>query len=393
MITSLGRLIELRTARAHGNAVKIGLDSIEPHTGRFSGAGEGSGFSGEGVEFEPGDILFGKLRPYLAKIWLADRSGAAVGDFHVYRAGPLVDPAFLRWFLLSHVFLDPVKSSVFGAKMPRADWNFIKRLEVDIPAIGRQRAIADYLDRETTQIDTVIEEQQRLMTLLRERRRAEFDSVLTSGTTGRPMRLKHTVSAITQGWSPQAYPWPADGVEEWGVLKAGAANYGVFKPAENKQLPDEVAPRPDLVVRRGQIVVSRANTRDLVGSAALVEDDFPRLMLCDKLFAFDLDETLAYPPFVAMTLNTDYYRRLLEAEATGSSHSMQNISLSDITNLPLNLPPVTQQRELVQSIRARLDRIDRLIAEAERLVELSVERRAALIAAAVTGQIDVGAAA
>ncbi|GAA2078865.1 hypothetical protein GCM10009821_18560 [Aeromicrobium halocynthiae] len=300
---------------------------------------------------------------------------------------------YAAWWSQSQHHLDQIRLGAVRSTIDNFSAGKFRSMSVPLPPLAEQRAIADYLDRETAQIDTLIEEQQRLMALLRERRRAEFDRVLTSDAAGQPVRLKHIVSAITQGWSPRAYPWPADGIEEWGVLKAGAVNNGVFRPAENKQLPDEVAPRPELVVRRGQIVVSRANTRDLVGSAALVEDDFPRLMLCDKLFAFDLDETLAYPPFVAMALNATYYRRLLEAEATGSSHSMQNISLTDITNLPLNLPSVSQQREVVQSIQARLERIDRSIAETERFVELSAERRAALITAAVTGQIDLEGAA
>lgn len=342
-----------------------------------------------------GDFAINSRSDRKGSAGISDRDGSVSVIYTVLEPRDTIDRRFAHYLLRSPAFQEEFYRWGNGivADLWSTRFAAMKRIPLALPALPQQRAIADYLDRETAQINTLIEEQQRLMVLLRERRRAEFDRVLTSGAVGRTVRLKHIVMAITQGWSPQAYPWPADGVEEWGVLKAGAANNGRFKPTENKQLPDEVAPRPELAVRRGQIVVSRANTRDLVGSAALVEDDFPRLMLCDKLFAFDLVETLAYPPFVAMTLNTSYYRRLLEAEATGSSHSMQNISLTDITNLPLNLPSVTQQREVVQSIQARLDRIDRSIAEAERFVELSAERRSALITAAVTGQIDVGSAA
>lgn len=349
--------------------------------------------------FRRGDVLVPKITPTfesgrVAVANIPTKVGAGTTELHIVRPRSGVDARFLAYVLRSQPFLQDGATRLQGVgNLRRVPADFLAKFPVAISDPQQQRAIADYLDRETAQIDTLIEEQQRLTTLLRERRRAEFDRVLTSDAAGQPVRLKHIVSAITQGWSPQAYPWPADGIEEWGVLKAGAVNNGVFRPAENKQLPDEVAPRPDLAVRRGQIVVSRANTRDLVGSAALIEEDFPRLMLCDKLFAFDLDETLVDPSFVAMTLNTSLYRRLLEAEATGSSHSMQNISLSDIMNLPLNLPSVTRQREIVQSVRERLERIDRSIAETERFVELSAERRAALITAAVTGQIDLEGAA
>ena len=158
---------------------------------------------------------------------------------------------------------------------------------------------------------------------------------------------------------------------------------------ENKELPNDVPPRPDIVVNRGDLIVSRANTRDLVGSAAVVEDDFPRLMLCDKLYAFALDESQVDPRFVAALLSSRRWRDLIELEATGASLSMLNISLSDIVNLPMSLPPVEDQRRIVSRLHQETAKIDQLIAEAERFIELSGERRSALITAAVTGQIDV----
>ena len=64
--------------------------------------------------------------------------------------------------------------------------------------------------------------------------------------------------------------------------------------------------------------MSRANTRELVGSAAVVEGDFPRLMLCDKLYAFSLDESRADSRFVAAVLGSRRWRDLIELEATGA---------------------------------------------------------------------------
>ncbi len=86
-------------------------------------------------------------------------------------------------------------------------------------------------------------------------------------------------------------------------------------------------------------------------------------------------------------------RGLIELEASGSSYSMQNVSLADILNLPLDLPPLDVQRRVVADVDQQTAKIDTLIAETERFIELSRERRSALITAAVTGQIDVRGAA
>lgn len=261
-----------------------------------------------------------------------------------------------------------------------------------IPSLNEQRAITDYLDGEIARIDTLIKEQQRLIEMLHERRRAVVEeAVATVDTSG--MRLKHLIRSIRQGWSPQCCSWPADGVETWAVLKAGAANGGRFRPMENKELPEDEIPRPEIVVAQGDLLVSRANTRELVGSAAVVDGEFPRLMLCDKLYAFTIDKRRADSQFVAAVLGSRRWRDLIELMATGASQSMVNISQSDIVNLPMHLPSVEEQRRLMAYLKRETARIDQLVAETERLIELASERRAALITAAVTGQIDVRATA
>ncbi|NYI44873.1 type I restriction enzyme S subunit [Nocardioides aromaticivorans] len=388
MMIPLGRLVDLVTAKATDQSFKIGLEAIEPGTGRMT-ADPLTDYDGDGIGFEPGDVLFGKLRPYLAKAWLADRRGAAVGEFHVYRpCADRVDPGYLRWALLGRSFLDPVESSVVGAKMPRAEWTFVRSIELHAPHIAEQRAVAGYLDRETARIDSLIEEQERLIEMLRERRAAAVSEAASEIETRGP-RLKHIIRSVRQGWSPQCYAWPADGVETWAVLKAGAANGGTFRPMQNKELPETESPRPEIVVRRGDLIVSRANTRELVGSAAVVDGEFPRLMLCDKLYAFSLDETRALPRYVAAVLGSRRWRDMIEMEATGASHSMLNVSQSDIVNLPMPLPRISDQRRILARLDEQTAKIDTTTAETERFIELSKERRSALITAAVTGQIDV----
>ncbi len=182
----LGRLVDLVTAKATDQSFKIGLEAIEPGTGRMT-ADPLTDYDGDGIGFEPGDVLFGKLRPYLAKAWLADRRGAAVGEFHVYRpCADRVDPGYLRWALLGRSFLDPVESSVVGAKMPRAEWTFVRSIELHAPHIAEQRAVAGYLDRETARIDSLIEEQERLIEMLRERRAAAVSEAASEIETRDP---------------------------------------------------------------------------------------------------------------------------------------------------------------------------------------------------------------
>lgn len=261
-------------------------------------------------------------------------------------------------------------------------------ITIPLPPFDEQRAIADYLDQETAQIDALVAKQQEFIGLLRERRSAAIESAV-AGVNLYGSRLKHLIRSLRQGWSPQCYSWPTDGVECWAVLKTGAVNGGVFRAMENKELPSSETPRPEIVVRAGDLVVSRANTRELVGSAAVVDRDYPKLMLSDKLYAYELDRRKALPRYVASVLGSRRWRGLIEIEATGASSSMLNISQDDIINLPLGLPTVQEQQSLLDVLDEQTLRIDALIAKAEEHIALAKERRSALITAAVTGQVDV----
>ncbi|GGV51014.1 hypothetical protein GCM10010293_62520 [Streptomyces griseoflavus] len=341
----------------------------------------------------PGDLVVNRMKAWQGSLGVSEYRGIVSGDYEVLRpTSDSVSGRYMHYALRSRHMVGEyrVRSTGIRPSQWRLYWDQMGDIRIPLPLLERQQRLADYLDCEIEQIDTLIKEQQRLVEMLRERRVAVSTTILDSVaplTNGQ--RLKHVVTGVTQGWSPQCYPWPADGVEAWAILKTGAANGGVFRPHENKELPEDQEPRPDRVVQRGHLVVSRANTRDLVGSAAVVEGDFPRLILSDKLYAFDLDKTKADPVYVATVLGTPRLRGLIGLEATGASPSMQNISQDDILNLPIDLPALDVQHQIVSRVREQIARIDTLITESERLIELSQERRAALITAAVTGQIDV----
>ena len=178
-VLPLKRRSRLLTEKTHCKDNPIALENIEGWTGRL--VDTESEFQGEGVAFEAGDILFGKLRPYLAKVFLAENSGQAVGDFHVIKPIYKLHPRFLQLQLLTRELIDLVSGSTYGAKMPRASWDFLGSLQLALPPDDEQYAIATFLDHETTKIDALIAEQQRLIELLQEKRQAVISHAVTNG--------------------------------------------------------------------------------------------------------------------------------------------------------------------------------------------------------------------
>lgn len=132
---------------------QIALENIESKTGKLISNGS---FEGLGNIFRKDDVLFNKLRPYLCKVVIAPRDGVAVSELLVLRPREDIDKKFLFYRLLDNKFISVVDGSTYGAKMPRASWDFIGNLKIPTPPFPEQQAIADFLDRKTAQIDTLI---------------------------------------------------------------------------------------------------------------------------------------------------------------------------------------------------------------------------------------------
>lgn len=133
----------------------LGLEHIESWTGRKID-GEISNSEGLASSFVVGDVLFGKLRPYLAKVHLAQQDGLISSEALVVRSKDELHAEFLKYYMLSRDFINIVDSSTYGSKMPRASWDFIGNLPILLPEVEEQKAIARFLDFKTAQIDALI---------------------------------------------------------------------------------------------------------------------------------------------------------------------------------------------------------------------------------------------
>ena len=345
------------------------------------------------TRFRAGDVLQPKVTPTFAHgrstVAAIDTPvGAASTEVHVLRAKSHACARYLAYVGQSRPFISEGMTRVEGVgNLLRVPPEFVAQYRLPLMSRTEQEEIADFLDRETAQIDAMIEAQEHLLTLTHERRRAAIAYHLDAERCCLlGPRMKHVVAGVRQGVSPQCLPRPVDGVSEWGVLKVGCVNSGIFNALENKKLPDEISPDPSCVPDVGDIVISRANTRTLLGSAAVVTKAMPRLMLSDKLYAFNVGHN--NPHFIALILGTRPYRDLIEIEATGTSDSMQNISLHSILNLPMNVPTLDEQNERVTRLQTSLRTMDTLIIGVHEMLSLLRERREALITAAVSGRID-----
>lgn len=159
------------------NEKVIALENIESFTGEFIKTS--SEYSGEGVLSVEGDILFGKLRPYLAKVFLCKESIYSFGDLLVYRSKSKVLPEFLFYIMISDAFVKIVDSSTYGAKMPRASTEFVNDMRLVVPSINEQEIIVKELSEKIEKIKEINQKVFSSINLLQERKTALISAAVT----------------------------------------------------------------------------------------------------------------------------------------------------------------------------------------------------------------------
>lgn len=191
--------------------------------------------------------------------------------------------------------------------------------------------------------------------------------------------LGDVVESSEAGWSPRCENRPCTG-EEWGVLKVSAVSWGKFAPNENKALPSRLEPRPRYVVSKGDFLISRANTAELVARSVVVDQGFPQLMMSDKIIRVHFCED-ADPNYFNLVNSSPFAREYYAQVAGGTSSSMKNVSRKQILELPVVIPPLDEQKRIVAKVGQLMALCDELEAKlnkaqqnSEKLMEATVRQ-------------------
>jgi type I restriction enzyme S subunit len=176
-------------------------------------------------------------------------------------------------------------------------------------------------------------------------------------------RMGNIVLSSESGWSPKAENMPADN-DRWGVLKVSAVSWGSFREKENKVLPDYLEPRPQCEVHSGDFLISRANTAELVARSVVVEATRLKLMMSDKIIRIHFSE-LVNKYYINLFNGSLFARKYYSEKAGGTSSSMKNVSRQQIALMPVAIPPIEEQLQII----ARVDCLMALCDELEAKIE------------------------
>ena len=352
-----------------------------------------------------GDILISWSASLGVYRWDGERAWLNQHIFRVVLDKKQIRDDFFVW--LAEWFINEMDREVHGSTMQHLTADAFGGFPVLVPPLDQQARIAKYLDHETARTDALVAANERVLALLADKRQALITFAVTRGIDPNvslrvstipgveqipahweTVRLRYLTTAIEQGWSPKAANYPPN-LDEWGVLKLNAVSRSRFDETATKTLPADVEPRADLEICRGDVLVTRSNTPGLVGDACFVEAMRPRLMLSDIIYRLTVNRQLVAGKFLVYFLTIPAGRIQIENDARGTSASMVKISQDHIKNWRIPVPPLNEQHAATDYLDGETAQIDELVTETRATIALLKERRSSLIAAAVTGQIDM----
>ncbi len=327
----------------------IGLEHIQKDTGKIVDEAKEELITTVKNRFYAGEILYGKLRPYLNKVALASCEGVCSTDILVLRPTSKIEPRYLFHYMLSDGFVRDMSANVSGANLPRVSTKYILSYPVPLPDLDTQRHIASVLDK----ADALRQKDRQLVAYYEQLPQAVFLEMF-----GDPVRnekgwevraARELIRDIVAGDSYGGDERPLQD-NELGVLKVSAVTSGYFRPDEYKAVPISSIRKTVVKPRAGDLLFSRANTRELVAATCIVAHDYEKVFLPDKLWRIDLDKQRANPYYVKMLLSHRRFRDSLTKTATGTSGSMLNVSMEKLKALKMPVPAIKLQNEFADVV-------------------------------------------
>ena len=325
-------IVDRENAAAAAGVPYVGLEHMPSGFPRIHDRGTTDGLASQVIRFRAEDTLFGRLRPYLKKVALANFSGVCSPEILVLR--PLtarVEPAYLYLLAASEPVVEWAVASSAGSRMPRTAASDLLAHRLRLPPIAEQRRIVDLIGAvDEVRAHALLQEQvsERFLAALRRVQIAE------SGAPRR--RLGEVLEDIDGGVSPLTEgraPLPG----EPAVLKLSAVRPGRFRPDEAKALPDGVEMPMRALVRVGDVLITRSNTPDTVGYVCLVDRVKPLTYLSDLILRLHPGRELL-AGYLAQAMLTDDARFQIAGSARGTSGSMRKISRGTIRQIEIPVP-------------------------------------------------------
>lgn len=380
----LGELVKVVRPRVNPREANglpfIGMDHVEAQTMRLLSTVPAATMKSAAVQFEPGDVLYGRLRPYLNKVYRPDFRGLGSSEFIALTPSQALDGDYLRYLLNSPDFVRFATSLNTGDR-PRVDFKQISDYLVPLPRLDQQRRIVDALEAQMTRLQAGNEDIAAAKSRLQHYRSRVLASAIEGHDDWSVERLGDLLVSLRNGLSHK--PQGTDGVRilRISAVRAMAVNLDDVRFLDRGKADDR------FLIRDGDLLFTRYNGNpELVGVCGRVEGLRMPTLHPDKVIRGQVDEARAAPQYLEIALNTGMARKHIR-RSVKTTAGQAGIAGTDLKAAPVPLPPFAQQQRIADDVHSQLA----VAREAERSLAMAARRarglRHTIITTAITGRL------
>ena len=382
--------VEKIVPAATDNRPYVALEHLAQGTPFLLGWAKAGSATSAKTAFHTGDVLFGKLRPYLCKAAPAPFDGLCSTDIlPLFGRSPL-DTRYLVQLAQWRPLQQHAVATSSGTKMPRTSWAQLGAFSFSLPPLTEQRKIAAIL----SSLDDAIEKTLAVIDQVRVVKRGLMQELLTRGLPTRHKRFKQTeIGEIPGGWRTSRIGDIAscdygtseslrDGGQGIPILRMGNLRDGRVSLDDVKYLAEDRVPN-ELLLSHGDVLFNRTNSAELVGKVA-VFDHRARVSFASYLLRLRVSSSVGTGSWLSYLLNTDTLQKRLRATATVGVGQV-NINRKSLLTTVVPVPPVEEQSVIVSILDSVWHKLESEQNVAARLAEV----KSSMLSVLLTGQLRV----
>ena len=257
-----------------------------------------------------------------------------------------INQRYLFYYLLSQ--REKILTDCVGGAQAHISQGYVKNIKVPVLSLSEQEKIVEVL----TKLSDVISKRQgeinALDNLIKARFVEMFGDVKINPHKYKKNSIKSVLKTCEAGWSGNGTQRIRKD-DEIAVLKVSAVTKGYFIPEECKVLDDQENIKKYVTPEKGDLLFSRANTREMVGATAIVKEDYPSLILPDKLWKIKFRDNVNVF-YMKYVLSSKSVRNQFSVVSTGTSGSMYNVSMDKFKAIEVPLPPIELQNQFADFV-------------------------------------------
>ena len=240
-----------------------------------------------------------------------------------------------------------------NAKIPNTGYNrhfkWLKQIQIEYPSIDKQEKIVKILDKVVMVIEDRRKEIQELDKLIKARFVEMFGDIKVNPNGYQLIKMRNLIASCEAGWSGNGIQRPKK-ENEIAVLKVSSVTKGYFIPEECKVLDNQDNIKKYISPKKGDLIFSRANTREMVGATAITLEDYPKLILPDKLWRVRFGDKVNVF-YMKYMLSSKSIREQFSAVSTGTSGSMFNVSMEKFKSIEIPVAPINLQNQFADFVK------------------------------------------